>query len=166
MSAVLQDTDETFERTLFARRARASGGQAGVPSLEAVLRASGARAESGERSIGRRRAWGGLALAAACLLAVMKTRPGDVSHHGSRPTHPSIVADVGSQTVAPGDRGAAVCEDPPASECALDTSCTSMAAMEPPVVADDRTCAGTPKNFTSATTLACDPDDVIRTDTH
>ena len=163
MSAVLQDTDETLERTLFARRARASGGQAGVPSLEAVLRASGARVESGERSSGRRRAWGGLALAAACLLAVMKTRPGDVSHHGSRP---AIVADVGSQTTAPGDRGAAVCEDPPADECALDTSCTSMAAAEPPVVADDHTCAGTPKNFTSATTLACDPDDVIRTDTH
>ncbi len=160
MSAVLQDPDESFERALFARRARASGGGGGVPSLDAVLRASGARTEAGERSSGRRRAWAGLALAAACLLAVMKTRPGDASH-GSRP---GIVADVGAQTLAPGDRGAAVCEDPPADECALDTSCSSIAAAAPPVVLDDRTCTGAPRNFTSATTLACDPDDVIRTE--
>jgi hypothetical protein len=163
VSSVLQDPDESFERALFARRARASGGQAGVPSLDAVLRASGARTEAGERSSGRRRAWGGLALAAACLLAVMKTRPGD-SSHGSRP---GIIADVGTQSLAPGDRGAAVCEDPPltrAGECALDTSCASMAATAPPVVADDPTCTGAPRNFTSATTLECDPDDVIRTE--
>ncbi len=165
MSAVLQDPDESFERALFARRARVRGGQAGVPSLDAVLRASGARTEAGERSSGRRRAWGGLALAAACLLAVMKTRPGDAAH-GSRP---GIVADVGAQTLAPGDRGAAVCEDPPltpAGECSLDTGCSSMAAAAQPVVPDDHTCTGAPKNFTSADTLACDPDDVIRTEIH
>jgi len=162
VSAALQDPDESFERALFARRARAGGGEAGVPSLDAVLRAGGARTDAGERSSGRRRAWAGLALAAACLLAVMKTRPGDASH-GSRAMHPSIVADVGAQTLAPGDRGAAVCEDPPADECALDTSCSSIAATAPPVVPDDTTCTGAPRNFTSATTLACDPDDVIRT---
>lgn len=160
MSAVLQDRDETFDRALFERRARASGGQAGVPSLDAVLRA--AQSDSGERSSGRRRAWGGLALAAACLLAVIKAHPGDVSRAGG--SRPGIVADVSAQAATPGDRGAALCEDPQVSECSLDTTCSSVAATEPAVAQEDRVCTPPPQTFSSAATLSCDADDPVRTE--
>jgi len=166
VSAVFQDPDETLERALFERRARARATQdaAGVPSLDAVLRAAGPGVveRSSERSSGRKRAWGGLALAAACLLMVMKARPGDVS----RSTHPTIVAEAAGPMLTTDDRGAAaMCTEPEVTACALDTSCSGAATERAPVAApEDHTCTDSPKLSTSADTLACDADDVIRTD--
>jgi hypothetical protein len=177
VNAVLPDPDESMERALFERRARALTA-AGVPSLEAVLRAARSEpreahgsvaATPAETSSARRRAWG-LALAAACLLAVMKTHPGEI-------TPPAIVADTRAEAPLAAGPGASVCEAPETSECAPETTCTASlagaapavpvvpAVPVPPVTHDDGVCSA-PRVTPSAATLSCDPDDAVCSQIH
>ncbi|MGD0525947.1 MAG: hypothetical protein ABSE49_12430 [Polyangiaceae bacterium] len=144
------EAGEAVERDLFQRRARVLVGAAGVPSLDAVLRA--ARDDSRETSSGRRRAWTGLALAAACLVTVVKTR----SHEGSPST---ITADVESAGSGASERGG-VCEDQPFS---MDGREVSMMAV-PPAALEGRACTAPPATFASLGTLSCDRDEANRTE--
>jgi len=178
VNAVLPDPDESIERALFERRARALTGAAGVPPLDAVLRAARSEpsephetygsvaATPAETSSARRRAWG-LALAAACLLAVMKARPGEVAH-------PVIVADTRAEAPLAAGPGASVCEAQEANECAPETTCTASVAGAVPVVPafpvapvahDDGVCSA-PRETPSAATLSCDPDDAVCSQIH
>jgi hypothetical protein len=142
--------EETVERCLFARRARVLGGAAGVPSLDAVLRA--ARDDSRETSSGRRRAWTGLALAAACLVTVVKTRSHEVSPS-------AIAADRESGGAGASERGG-VCEDLPFSMDGREVSLTTVA----PAALEGRACIAPPATFASLGTLSCDRDEANRTE--
>jgi len=155
VSAVFHDPDEAVERALFERRARVQGGAPGVPSLDEVLRA--ARDDSGETSSGRRRAWSGLALAAACLVTVIKTRPHDVSPSG-------ITADVDGAASGTTDRGGGMCEEQAAvSSSTLDSTYASIVAVAP-ATQDSRACVAPPATFESFGTLSCDRDEANRTE--
>ena len=155
MSAVFDESGEAFERSLFERRARVARAGAGAPSLEAVLRA--ARIESRETSIGRSRAWGGLVLAAACLLAVMKARPRDGSPA-------EITADVDRRAFTAAEVGG-VCQEQAISSSAVDSTCASMTTALP-VVPDSRTCDAPLATFDPSATLSCDGDEINRSYTH
>jgi len=171
VNAVLPDPDESMERDLFERRARALTA-AGVPSLDAVLRAARSEPREAQPSFAtvpaetagaRRRAWG-LALAAACLLAMMKTRPGEV-------TPPAIVADSRAEVSLATGAAASVCEAEEANECAPETTCAASVAGAapavpvPPVTPDDGVCSA-PRATPSAATLSCDPDDPVCSQIH
>jgi len=125
-------------------------------------------ATTAETSSARRRAWG-LALAAACLLAVMKTHPGEA-------THPAIVADTRAEAPLAAGPGASVCEAPEANECAPETTCTASVPVAvpaaaavpvaaPPVAHDDGVCTA-PHVTPSAAMLSCDPDDADCSQVH
>jgi hypothetical protein len=157
---VLQEEGESIERALFERRARVHAAQAvaAVPSLDAVLRAARvspreAPAEgSVETSSARRRAWG-LALAAACLLTVMKARP-------SEATHPGIVADLRAEAPLAAGPVAGVCQEPEVAACAAETTCAADPMAPAPAAAPavhDAPCTSPPVTLASRTT--CDPDD-------
>ena len=166
MSSVLQEEGESIERALFERRARVHAAQAvaAVPSLDAVLRAARLEprevvAEGGaETSNVRRRAWG-LALAAACLLTVMKARPTEA-------THPGIVADLRAEAPLAAGPAAGVCAEPEVAACEAETSCAaglaSPAPAPAPAVHDDGRCTSPPVTLASRTT--CDPDDGLPVD--
>jgi hypothetical protein len=154
VSAVFDEADEAVERALFERRARVRGGSPGVPSLDAVLRA--AREVSRETSSGRGRAWTGLALAAACVVTVMKTRPHEVSPSG-------IVADVDRVAGASPEGSGGTCEEQEVSACTLDSTFASMAAPAP-VAQDSRACVAPLATFESNRTLSCDRDEANRTE--
>ena len=149
MSAVFHETDEALERALFERRARARSARAGVPSLDAVLRA--AREPSRETPGGRGRAWTGLALAAACVVAVMKARPHEVAPSG-------IVRDLDRTASAGADRSGAVCEEPEESACSIEPAYASRAAPE------TRACVAPPASFESFASLSCERDEANRTE--
>ncbi len=149
MSAVFHEADERLERALFERRARARSARAGVPSLEAVLRA--AREPSRETSSGRGRAWTGLALAAACLVAVMKARPHEVVPSG-------IAADVDRSASAGADGSGRVCEEQEVSACSFDPALTGRVAQE------SRACVAPPASFESLGSLSCERDEANRTE--
>lgn len=154
MSAVLHESDEAVERALFERRARVLGARAGVPSLDAVLRA--AREDSREASGGHRRAWAALAIAAACVFAVMKTRPHEVPRS-------TISDDVDRDSSAVRDRAGGVCEEREVSACTLDSAYASMAPIAPAV--HERHASAAPlATFASSGALSCDPDDANRTE--
>jgi hypothetical protein len=152
VSAVFHDPDEAVDRALFERRARAQRGP-GVPSLDAVLLA--ARDDSRETSSGRGRAWTGLALAAACLVTVIKTRPRDVSPS-------AIAADVDGAASGTTER-AGVCEEQAVSTCTLDSTYASMVAVAP-ASPESRACVAPPATFESFRTLSCDRDEANRTE--
>lgn len=158
MSAVFHEPDEAVERGLFERRARAQGYVAGVPSLDVVLRA--AREESRETPGGRARAWTGLALAAACLVMVVKTRPHDVSPAG-------ISADV-DPAGSGSSEGAGVCEDASedrrVSSSTLDFTYAGRVGAAP-ASPESRACVAPPATFESFRTLSCDRDEANRTET-
>jgi hypothetical protein len=150
---MLDESGDAVERGLFERRARVQGGAAGVPSLDAVLRA--ARDDSHESSGGRGRAWTGLALAAACLVTVVKTRPHEMS--------PSeIAADVDGAASGSTERGGEMCEELAAST-STDSTYASMVAVSP-ASPDSRACVAPPATFVSLRTLSCDRDDANRTE--
>lgn len=146
MSAVLHEADEAVERGLFARRARVLDVRAGVPSLDAVLRAS--RKESRETSPS---AWGrgltAIAVAAACALAVMKTRP----HETPRP-HIQPEPERATQGAAASKDVA--CEAPEESACSLESARSSPVT----VVDDERACVAPPATFASSS-LSCDDEE-------
>jgi hypothetical protein len=153
VSAGFRDAGDAVERDLFERRARVRGA-VGVPSLDAVLRA--ARDDSRETSSGRRRAWTGLALAAACLLTVVKTRP----HDGS----PSaITADGDGVSSGGAERSGGTCEEQSSSSYALDSSNAGMMAAAP-APQESRACFAPPATFASFGTLSCDRDEANRTE--
>jgi hypothetical protein len=167
VNAVLPDPDESIERALFERRARVLTAAAVVPSLDAVLRAARSEprethevvaAVPAETSGARRRAWG-LALAAACLLTVMKAHPREA-------TRPGIVADVRAEAPLAAGPGVSLCEAQEASECAPETTCAASPTPPAPVVHDDGVCSSTPTTFASSATLSCDPDDAVRSESH
>ena len=155
MSAVLHEPGEAFERSLFERRARVRQSSAGLPSLDAVLRA--ARVEARETSSGKTRAWRGLILAAACLLTVMKARP-----------HERSTAEITADVVAPRmasmstDVGG-VCEDRQMSSSSGDATCASVAVAPPPVVPDSRTCDAPLATFDPSRNFSCDGEEGNRT---
>ena len=155
MSAVFHESDEAVERALFERRARALRAPGGIPSLETVLGEVGGEAR--ESSNGRGRAWTGLALAAACLLAVMKTRP-----HESSPS--AIVADVEPGAGPIGEQGGGMCEEREISACTMDTSYVRAAVAPIAHVAEDRSCAVPPATFASSGTLSCDDEEADRSE--
>jgi hypothetical protein len=154
VSAVFHETDEAIERALFERRARARSARAGVPSLDAVLRA--ARQDSRDVSSGRGRAWTGLALAAACLVMVVKTRPHDASPA-------AIGADVDGAASGATDRSGGMCEEQAVSTCTLESAYVSMAAVAP-ATQESRACVAPPATFESSGTLSCDRDEANRTE--
>lgn len=154
MSAVFHEVDEAVERGLFERRARVRSARAGVPSLDAVLRA--AREDSRETSSGRGRAWTGLALAAACLIAVMKTWP-----HEAAPAR--ITADGDRAGSAGAETGGIVCEEQEESACSFDPAYASRVAMAPGAQ-ESRACVAPPASFESFGTLSCDRDEANRTE--
>jgi hypothetical protein len=154
VSAVFHETDEAIERALFERRARARSARAGVPSLDAVLRA--ARQDSRDVSSGRGRAWTGLALAAACLLGVVKTRSHDVSPGG-------IAAEVDRAVSSGADQSGSVCEEREESACSFDPASLGRVAMAP-APQESRACVAPPASFESFGTLSCDPDEANRTE--
>jgi len=155
VSAVIHEPGEAFERSLFERRARVRQPGAGVPSLDAVLRA--ARVEARETSSGKSRAWRGLVLAAACLLTVMKARPHEVS--------PSeITADVAPRMASIATDVGGVCEERQMSSSSGDSTCASVGVAPPtPVVPDSRTCDGTLATFDPSANLSCDGEEASRT---
>lgn len=150
MIATFHEHDESLERTLFARRAALPGARVGVPSLEAVLRA--ARADARESSSGRRRTWGGVALAAACLLSVWKTRVGDGA--------PTLVANVRSD--------AALSSPPPGGMCEVQGAwavCADPASVEgSPRESVVRTAPPPRPPWSSADALCCRVDDPGRSE--
>jgi hypothetical protein len=154
VSALLHEPDEAVERALFERRARVAGTRAGVPSLDVVLRA--AREDSRETSSGHRRAWTALAIAAACVFAVMKTPPHDVSRS-------TIANDVDREASSASDRVGGVCEEQEVSACTLDSA---YASMEPiaPAVHERRASAAPLATFSSSGALWCDRDEANRTE--
>jgi hypothetical protein len=154
VSAMFHEPDEAAERDLFERRARARHGATGVPSLEAVLRA--AQDDSRETSNGRGRAWTGLALAAACLVTVVKTRPHEISPS-------AIVADVDGATSGTTERGDDICEEQAVSACTLDSTNASVVAVAP-ITQESRACMAPPATFESSGTLSCDRDEANRTE--
>lgn len=154
MSAVVHEHDEALERGLFERRARARDGlrgEPGVPSLEAVLRA--ARDDARETSSGRGRAWTGLALAAACLVTVVKARPHDVSPAG-------VAVRAEGASFASEERAGGVCEEQEVCASALE----GYASVAPPTP-ERRACVAPPATFAPAGTLSCDRDEANRTET-
>jgi len=153
VSPTWSEVDESIERELFERRARLPGGRVGVPSLDAVLLA--ARSEARESSSGRRRAWGGLALAAACLFAVVKTRSGDGA--------PTIVADVAGEGTFTAYRGGGQCEVQEAPACSFEPS-VAVQSIEPPAPRDERVSAGPKASFASSDALCCKVDEPGRSD--
>ncbi len=157
MSALYPD-DESIERALFERRVGAMP-NAGIPSLDAVLRAAGSEPRDASDGGGRSRAWAGLALAAACLLAILKARPSDVPHA-------TIAPDLGASRSSQLTPGSEVCQDFTVggeSECSLDTTCVSI-APPPPVAHDDGLCSSAPASFASNASLSCGEDDVLRSE--
>jgi hypothetical protein len=154
VSTVFHEHDEPVERDLFERRARVQAREPGVPSLDAVLRL--ARNDSRETSSGRGRAWTGLALAAACLVTVVKTRPHDVSPSG-------IAADVDGSASGTTDRGGGICEEQAVSTCTLDSTYASMVVVAP-ASPESRACVAPPATFESLRTLSCDRDEANRTE--
>jgi len=176
VSATFREVDETMERGLFDRRARAMGAQGGVPSLEAVLRATNdeasvavpvraPREESRERSGARARAWSGVALAAACVIAVMKTVP----HAGAPATIAADVAGDAGVSIASGATSD-TCEGTEENACGIDPTCASGAVVAPvapvaPIAAaapEGRTCDAPIATFESSSTLSCDRDEANR----
>lgn len=163
MSAVFQQPDEGLERALFERRARALGAPPGVPSLDAVLRA--AQNESGESRRGRRRAWTGMVLAAACLVAVTRTRPRDVS------ASPGIASDVGVGATVAGEATGGTCEDEEVGSWTVDTRYAgttryaSVAAVAP-VTVDSRACVAPPATFEEPAPLSCEREEANRSEMH
>lgn len=147
MSAVLHEADEAVERGLFERRARVLDARAGVPSLDAVLRAS--RKESRETSPS---AWGrgltALAVAAACALAVVKTRPHETPH-------PRIQREPERTTQGAAAPTDVACEAPEESACSLESARSSPVT----VVDDERACVAPPATFASSSSLSCDDDE-------
>jgi len=154
VSAMFHEPDEAVERDLFERRAREHARLPGVPSLDAVLRA--AQDDSGERSSGRGRAWTGLALAAACLVTVVKTRPHDISPSG-------ITADVDGAASGTTERSGDMCEEQAVSTCTLDSTYASVGAVAP-VTQESRACVAPPATFESFGSLSCDRDEANRTE--
>ena len=157
MSSVLHH-DEAVERALFARRARAAVFRPGAPPLEAVLRA--ARDESRESSRGRGRAWTGVVLAAACLLAMTRTRSRDVSPAAittdARPTDALAAA-------AAEPRGG-TCEEDDVGTWKLDRRYASVAAFPPVPAGEDRACVVPPATFEASRMLSCDRDEANRSE--
>jgi hypothetical protein len=175
VSATFREVDETVERELFERRARALPA-GGVPSLEAVLLAANEgvsvavparppRDQWRERSVARARAWSGFALAAACVVAVMRTSP------------PAAVP----VKIAPDARAAAdvvmasapfshdTCEEAEENACTLDRTSASVTPVAPlpPVpkvtpaaapVPEEGTCGAPLATFepASSSTLSCE----------
>jgi hypothetical protein len=154
VSAVFRESDEALERGLFERRARARRGAAGVPALDAVLRA--ARDDARETSGGRGRAWTGLALAAACLVTVVKTRPHDGSPRG-------IAADVDGAASGYADRAGGLCEERAFSASMFDSTYAGM-ALAAPIAQEGRACVSPPATFEPSRTLSCDRDEANRTE--
>jgi len=146
--AVLHEADEAVERALFARRAASMAGAAAVPSLEAVLLAAHEDPRDGQR--GRRRAWTGLALAAACLLIVVR-RP-----HEMAP--PSASPEPDADVVA---ENAGFCSVETGGACRLE----SVATRRPAVVVVHARGAGVcaPMSFTSSSALTCEDDEPAAT---
>ena len=155
MSAVFHESDEAVERALFERRARALRVPEGIPSLETVLGEVGGEAR--ESSSGRGRAWTGLALAAACLLAVMKTRP-----HESSPS--VIMADVEPAAGSGGEQGGGMCEEPEVSACTVDWSYVKVPVAPVAHAAEERSCVVPTATFASSRTLSCDGDEGDRSE--
>ena len=155
MSAVFHEPGEAFERSLFERRARVRHPGAGVPSLDAVLRA--ARVEARETSSGKGRAWRGLILAAACLLTVMKARPHER-------TTAEITADVAPRMASVATDVGGVCEEQQLSSSSGDSTCASVGVVTPPpVMPDSRTCETTLATFDPSANLSCDGEEGNRT---
>jgi hypothetical protein len=107
---------ESFERELFARRARAIG-PAAIPSLASVMRAAEATQEEHPAQGARGRAIVALALAAACLMAA-STRVPHVETNGM------IVPDMDAAAPALASASRPVlslyaAEATPAGECTL-----------------------------------------------
>ncbi len=146
MSLLLQPPDESVERDLFERRARACSAAAlpaGVPSLDAVLRA--ARVPSREAPAGRWRTLQGLALAAACVLTVVKTCPRD-----RRPVADGIEPDVVGPASASFDAAAGLCEVPAYTACTPTEprpAPESVASLAPPLAAAGGVCSAPPATF-------------------
>jgi hypothetical protein len=113
-----------------------------------VLRA--AHEPSRETSSGRGRAWTGLALAAACLVAVMKTRPHEVAT-------PGIAADVDRAASSGAERSGSLCEEQEVSACSLEPSYASREQ-------ESRACVAPPASFESFGTLSCERDEANRTE--
>ena len=90
----------------------------------------------------------GLALAAACLVAVMKTRPHEVAR-------PAIAADVDRAASAVRDGAGGVCEEQEVSACSLRLRAREQAPMAP-VAQESRACVAPPATFESFGTLSCD----------
>jgi hypothetical protein len=177
VSATFREVDETVERELFERRARALGPGDGVPSLDAVLRAASesasaavpppaVREEWRDRSGARARAWSGLALAAACVVAVMRTSPPASAPSAIAPDGP-----IHTEVAAPGDPPMeATCEESEVNACTNDPALASVAPPPPVVVApphEEETCgdkAMTPRNPSPSMLLTCDQDDPARSE--
>ncbi len=154
MSTMFDERGDAVERGLFERRARVLAGGRGVPSLDAVLRA--AKSDSHETSGGRRRAWTGLALAAACLVTVVKTRPHEMS--------PSEIAADVDGAAGSTERGGELCEELAGSTSTQGFTYASMVTV-PPASQESRACVAPPPTFESFRALSCDRDEANRTET-
>jgi hypothetical protein len=172
VSTTFREVDETVESDLFERRARALGTPAGVPSLEAVLRAANDEASlavpvpmRAARDPGsRRHAWSGLALAAACVVAVMRAAP----QPGGAPA--TIAADFTRDVRAPSvvsavSAGSDSCEEAEVNACTLDSAYASSTpvAPPPPIAGQDHACTAPLATFESST-LSCDRDEANRSE--
>ena len=155
MSLLFHEPDESLERSLFERRARAGGVREDLPSLDAVLRAAEARPR--ESSGGRGRTLGGLALAAACVLAVMKAHP-----HESTPDR--IVADVGEEAPASVEARGGVCEVREVRACSADSASAGLASIAQPAPAPGPACVAPLATFATFGSLVCDSNEAVRSE--
>jgi hypothetical protein len=152
---------ESFERELFARRARALK-PGSVPSLDAVLRAAESRREVAAAGHARGRAFVAMALAAACLVAALTKLPrGEARHGGAAAITRDIDASAGVGGFSPALFAAAAPEPPAGSECTVDDA---------RLAREERACMApahlyTPVPFSPAESVApCDPNESCATE--
>ena len=110
--------DESLERELFARRARALA-PAVVPSLASVLRAAEATREAREIRRARGRASVAVILAAACMMAALTRLPRTETRGERGETGESIAADIDASAGYPVSQS--IAQDVPAEPvCSID----------------------------------------------
>ncbi len=150
-----QTESESFERDLFARRARALP-PAAVPSLETVMRAAAARREAAAAKSARGRMFVAMSLAAACMMAAITRLPhGDVRGAGPASIVPDVDAATSTAPFSPHQLASAVEDPAPAGEC----EDQRLALEEHVCVAPTR--SNGPALFSRAETAAppCDPNE-------
>jgi hypothetical protein len=147
--------DESKDRALFARRARAQAA-GGVPSLADVMRALDKSRDELEARRARNRALVGMALAAACVAAsITGVRSGRRDGIVADPAASSAKVASGT-TVTSGAAMTSAREEPPAGECERQDEANDSHEQVVAMSTVPPACYAPPTDF--AATASCDSD--------